>query len=363
MQVIHYMEKKKKVILHDIEYSVGGPKTVLAGIENSPLKDVYDFVRLPQKEGCGFSLLKAIRFVNRYRKLIDAQKADSIYVCGLQYVGFLMTLAAKMSNVRKVVVSVHGSDWDNPNGTMRKWILMHIIEPLTVKMADSVFTVCESAQLIVKALKASPKHNAGVVYNTFPNFDINKIEKGKIRKELNIASDKIVVSVIGRVVRAKGHQYIIDAIKKLHDNRYVFLVAGTGTYCDIYQHECAQEMANGSLYLLGVRNDIKEILCDTDIFLFATLNENHSMALLEAVNMHCAALVTDVGGNPEIIEDKVSGILVPPRNSDAIVSGLYKLADADLRNKYAQNAYNYAKEKFSVENTYGKLGKILNPDI
>lgn len=357
------MFNKKKVLLHDIEYLVGGPKTVLAGIVNSPLKELYDFVRLPQKGGCGFNPFKAISFVNRYRKLINSQHADSIYICGLQYVGFLMTLAAKMSNVKKIVVSVHGSDWDNPDGTVRKWILMYIIEPLTVKMADSVFTVCESAQRIIRSLNAAPQHNAGVVYNTFPNFDINKIEKRKIRKELKVDTDKIIVSVVGRVVKAKGHQYIIEAIKKLDDNRYVFLIAGDGEYLEVYRRECAREIEDGRLHLLGVRGDIKEVLNDTDIFLFATLNENHSMALLEAVNMRCAALVTNVGGNPEIIEDGFSGVLVPPKNSDAIVNGLQKLADRGLRDKYTQNAYDVAREKFSVVNTYGKLGEILNPRI
>lgn len=134
----------KKVILHDIQYSVGGPKTVLNGIVNSPLKDEFEFVRLKQVEGCGFNLFKAIKFVNHYRKQINKENADTIYICGLQYTGFLMTVAARLSNVKNVVVSIHGSDWDNPDKSLRKWILMHVIEPFTIKMCHSFFTVCEA---------------------------------------------------------------------------------------------------------------------------------------------------------------------------------------------------------------------------
>ena len=350
----------KRVILHEIQYSVGGPKTVLKGIVNSPLKQNFEFVRLLQKEGCGFNPFKAIRFINHYRMLINKENADAMYICGLQYSGFLMTVAARLSNVGNVIVSVHGSDWDNPDKSLRKWILMHIIEPLTIKMCDSFFTVCEAAQRTIGALKVSPSHNAGVVYNTFPNIDINTIPQGKFREELHIPKDKLIVAVVGRVVMAKGHQYIIEAIKKLTDPTYVFVIVGNGPYLDVYRQQCRKEISEGKVRLLGVRNDVYNILRDADIFLFATLNENHSVALLEAVNMECAVLATNVGGNPEIIENGKSGILIDSRNSDEIVDGLLQLKDASLRKVYTQAALLNAQEKFSIANTYGKLGRILN---
>lgn len=353
----------KKIILHDIQYSVGGPKTVLNGIVNSPLKNEFEFVRLKQMTGCGFNPFKAIRFINYYRILINKENADVIYICGLQYSGFLMTMAAKLSNVKRIVISIHGSDWDNPDKTLRKWILMHIIEPITIKMCDSFFTVCEAAQRTIGALKASPSHNAGVVYNTFPNINIDTVPKGRFRREQNISGNKIIVAVVGRVVMAKGHQYIIEAIKKMEDSDFVFVIVGDGLYLNVYKDTCRKEILNGKVRLLGVRNDVYSILRDSDVFLFATLNENHSIALLEAVNMKCAVLATNVGGNPEIIEHEKSGILIDSRNSEAIVKGLFRLKDASLREKYTETALLNAQEKFSVKNTYGRLANILKGKI
>lgn len=352
---------KKKILLHDIQYTNGGPKTVLNGIVNSYLGDKYKFVRIHQTNGCGFNPIKAVRFVWHYKKLIDSEKADVFYVCGLQYVGLLMTIAGKLSNVKKVVLSVHGSDWDNPDGTLRKWILMHIVEPLEVRLADSVFTVCEAAQRTIGALKYAKKcHNDGVVYNTFPNFNYESVESGKLRKELQIADDKIIVTSVGRVVIAKGHDYAIDAIKKISDSRYVFVIVGDGPYTEVYRRECAKEIEEGRVYVLGSRSDIKEILKDSDIFLFTTLNENHSLALMEAVNMHCAAIATNVGGNPEIIKKPDMGILIPPRDSNAIVKAIYAFSDKERRNICSDNAYTYGMNTFSIENTYGKLDKIFD---
>ena len=356
----YYMEqKKKKILLHDQRYSIGGPKVVLDGIRNSYLKEQFDFVTLEQTEACGFNPIKAIRFVIKYRKLINQEKADAIYICGLQYTGLLMTIASKLSNVKKVVLSVHGSDWDNPDGTLRKWILMHIVEPLEIKLADSVFTVCEAAQKTIKPLRRC-RHNDGVVYNTFPDVDYSKIPSGTIRKELGIGDDKIIVTSVGRVVKAKGHDYVIEAIKHISDNRFVFVVVGDGPYVDEYQKRCNEEIARGQVFLLGKRTDVYSILKDSDIFLFATLNENHSIALLEAVNMKCCALCTNVGGNPEIIENNESGILIPKCDSNAIIKGLYFLENEKLRKIYAQKAYDMCRDKFSIENTYGILHMIFN---
>lgn len=355
------MERKKKILLHDIQYTDGGPKTVLNGIVNSYLGLKYNFVRICQSGGCGFNPIKAIRFVWHYKHMIDAENADVFYVCGLQYTGLLMTLAGKLSNVKKVVLSVHGSDWDNPDGTFRKWILMHIVEPLEVRLADSVFTVCESAQRTIGALHFARKGcNCGVVYNTFPNIDYEKIESGKLRKELGISNEKVVVTSVGRVVEAKGHEYAIKAIKQFSDPDYVFVIVGDGSYTEVYKRELINEIVAKRVFVLGSRTDVKQILKDTDIFLFTTLNENHSLALMEAVNMHCAAIATNVGGNPEIIRDSETGILIPRKDVNAIICALVKLKDKSLRMNYTQRAYSYCRERFSIDNTYGKLDKIFS---
>lgn len=353
--------KKKKIILHDQQYTIGGPKGVLDGIEKSYLGQKYEFVRLAQPEGCGFNPFKAISFILKYRNKINKEYADAIYICGLQYVGLLMVITARLSNVKKICLSVHGSEWDNPDSTIRKWILMHIVEPLEVRLADSVFTVCEAAQRTVGALKyAKEGANAGVVYNTFPNFDYDTVESGKLRKELSLDNDKIIVVTVGRVVKEKGHQDIIEAIKQLQDEKFVYVIVGDGPFLEEYRKQCGEEIANGKVFLLGIRRDVKEILKDSDIFLFATYNENHSLALLEAVNMKCAALATNIGGNPEIVQHEVSGYLIPSNKPTAIVEGLTKLTDRKLRKDLAEKAYLTAKARFSIENTYGKLEQIFH---
>ena len=351
----------KKILLHDILYDIGGPNTVLNAITESYLNKKFLFKRVYQKGGCGYNPIKAIKFIFHYKKIIDKEHGDAIYICGLQYVGFLMTLAAKPSNVKEIIISVHGSDWDVKENTLRRKILKYIIEPLELRMADRIFTVCNSEQRIVKALKVAKKgSNIGTIYNTFPNINYDKVPSGKLNSLIGETKGKIIVASVGRVTERKGHQYIIEAIKKCKNDNFVFIIIGDGDYLQKYKDLCSKEIEERRLFLLGNRNDVIELLKDVDIFLFATLNENHSMALLEAINMHCTALVTNVGGNTETIKNEESGLVIPPMDSDAILKGLEKLQDKGIRDRYATNAYEYAKTKFSIENTLGKLDKLFS---
>lgn len=186
----------RKILLHTITAEkIGGTTTVIKEIQESYLKDKFELKNLYQTEACGFNPVKAIKFVLKYKRLIDSEHADAIYVCGLLYSGFLITLASKLSNVKNVILSVHGSEWDRPESKLiNRFLLCRIIEPLTVLLADNVFTVCQKA-LENPAIKKCGKRNTfGVIYNRIPQIEESSVTVGKIRKELKIDNDNTNVS-------------------------------------------------------------------------------------------------------------------------------------------------------------------------
>lgn len=352
----------RKILLHYIDYGIGGPNAVISGIENSFIGRKYELKRVVQHGGCGFNPLKALQFIAHFRRVISLEHADAILISGLQYSGFLMTVAAKLSNVKEIITAVHGSEWDVDDHTVRRWTLKHLIEPAEIRLADKIFTVCRAEQKRVKALRWARRGcNCGTIYNTFPaHLSREKTAAGQLKSIIGQQEGKIVVASVGRVTERKGHAYIIEAAKRCRDERFVFVIIGDGDYLPHYCEQCSRELDEGRLFLLGARNDVPELLRDVDIFLFASLNENHSVALLEAVAMRCAALVTAVGGNTETIRDGQTGIIVPPANADAIVKGLEKLGDKALREKYSAAAYDYCSRAFSEENTLGRLDKLFD---
>ena len=342
---------------------IGGTTTVISEIKNSYLKEKFDFVDIVQEDACGFNPIKAVRFVRKYKRLINNQHADSIYICGLLYSGFLMTLAAKLSNVKNVILSVHGSEWDKKISFLRRTLFCGILEPLTVFMADKVFTVCKHALGNVAIKRGGHGNVIGEIYNRMPDVDYDTYTYGDFRNEIGCREDKILVAVVGRVVYDKGHRFIIDAIKKLNDERYVFVVVGDGDYLNTYSTELQDRIRNNTVHLLGVRNDVFRVLKDTDIFLFATLRENHSKAMLEAVGMRCAIICSNVGGNPEIIDNEETGLIMPACDSDAIVASLKRLSDSNLRKKLVDKASEVIPERFSETKTFGRLEQLFKGEL
>lgn len=351
----------RKILLHLIRSErIGGTTTVINEIKNSYMKDKYEFIDLVQEESCGLSPIKAIRFVNKYRKKINNEHADSIYICGLLYSGFLMCLSAKLSNVKHIVLAVHGSEWDKNNTSSLRRSIFAVLEACTVQMADAVFTVCKKGLENPAIQRGGHGNISGVIYNQMPLFDKSCLIHGRFRDEIKCGEDKILVAVVGRVVEEKGHAYIIDAIKKINDDKFVFIIVGDGDYLERYHAELPEIIKSGSVRLLGLRNDVPQILNDCDIFLFATFRENHSKALLEAVAMNCAVVCTNVGGNPEIIDDDISGIMIPPRDSDAIVAALFRMSEKNVREGFVRKANEIIPNRFSVEKTMGKLDKLFD---
>ena len=350
----------KRILLHQVAYTSGGPNAVLDSIANSYLKEKYHFLRLYETGACGFNIFSAIKFVCKYRKKINETNSDIIYINGLHYNGFLITLAAKLSNVKKIAVCIHGSDWDNPNKSLRKKILMYIIEPLTVRMADAMVTVCKN-ELKCGALRIGGHGNIfGEVYNQFPGIDYKSYQYGVFRKSMGIPEDKILITNVGRCTKYKGHEYLMRAISSISDKDFVFVIVGSGEYEQIYKMAFADRIKDGSLYVLGNRTDVYSILRDSDIFVFPTLNENHSIALMEAVNMHCAVICTNVGGNPEVIDNNKTGLVIPARDSNAIIKALFQLKNKSLREQFSTKAYEVVSERFSVENTIGRLETLFD---
>ena len=102
----------------------------------------------------------------------------------------------------------------------------------------------------------------------------------------------------------------------------------------------AESLESERVIFLGYRDDVIELLAASDVYVFPTLHENLSNALLEAATMRLPMIATNVGGNPEIIQDGCEGILVPLKDSEALKEAIEKLTvDKQLRAEMGKNAF------------------------
>lgn len=336
--------------------NISGPNTSAKRIENSWLKDHYQFGRLIQSNIPGRVL--NMRLLYDMARQVRLFKPDIVHVSGLQSAGFYAVLAARIGGCKNVVTTVRGSSSEaigfNP---LFKRLYQHVIEPLTMSLSSNVYTVCNHLSEKFKINKR--KNYSGVIHNPAPIIDIEKLDRLVFRKEMEIDRDQIVVTIVGRMVYDKGISFIIDAIKNIPQQNIVFIFVGDGPYCEQAKEQLNQEIKEQKVFVLGKRDDVLNILAGSDIFLFATLHENLSNALLEACKVGLLVIATDVGGNKEVIEHEVNGLLIPPKSSQAIVDAIDTFYSCPDKMKACAKAVKKdVEDNFSQEKIFQKVRNI-----
>ncbi|MGJ7923306.1 glycosyltransferase family 4 protein [Neobacillus sp. LXY-4] len=182
----------------------------------------------------------------------------------------------------------------------------------------------------------------------------------KIKKENYYQNDKIIITCVSRLRPRKGHKYLFEALSYIKSqlNNVEVRIVGDGEMKNELETQ-VQELQLDNVYFLGSRNDIAELLNDSDIFVLPTTSDTVPISIIEAMFAQQAILTTDCGGIPEIIQDQYSGIIVEPANSEELAEKLLLLVtDWTLREKLAENAKNVAEKNLTAINMSKKIERI-----
>lgn len=349
---------KKKILLHrKNENQIGGPNRSVENMKNSFLSEKYEMCYLTQDielNRKGFFLLAIISLVQKIKK----EKPDLVQVMGLQVNGFLCTIAAKLCGC-KVLITARGFTEDAIGfNKIKKMIVVKILEPIQLILADHVITVCEHGYR-KKTIQKYARKKTTVIHNAAPTILIKK-EKFELRKKFNILKNEIICITVGRITYDKGFFYLAEAILKLKINKEIkFIIVGEGDYFYEFSEMLKEQIEDKQVIMLGKRKDVLDILEETDIFIFPTLHENLSNALLEACSTNNAIIATNVGGNKEVIKNNINGILIESRDSMALAKNIERISkDKKLRQRLAKNALKTSCENFSKEKLYGEYNEV-----
>ncbi len=158
----------------------------------------------------------------------------------------------------------------------------------------------------------------------------------RVRAELGMRDDVPAIGVISRLNRLKGVEYFLDAAERLAPRfpEAVFLVAGDNTepndrgrYRAGLEAEARRRGLGDRVRFLGFRRDVPEVLAALTVSVLPSLTEGLSNSVLESMAVGVPVVATAVGGNLELVEDGVSGVLVPPRDGAALASAIASLLE------------------------------------
>lgn len=347
-----------KIMLHLImPNQISGPNTASRKLFSSSLKLKYKFEFLVQSYHAGGKInFKLIRDLKKQIKLFNP---DVVHINGLQSSGFHAVLAAKLSK-KKVLMTVRGFSGDDLTlKPFKRFLFKHIVEPITLLLSDRVYTVCECAQQR-RELKRFRKKVMPFIHNCAPIIDFDIVSAKKVAREnMGFTIDDFVVIISGRMTYDKGITYIIGAIREIMnlipDNRLKFVFVGDGPMLDVIKSDL-RVFLNSSVFCLGKVDNVLKVIVAGDLFLFATLHENLSNALLEAMAVGLSVIATNVGGNKEVVENGKNGFLIPAMSETDIVECLKRCYEnPSLNESFQKCSLEIIKEKFTEKILLDKL--------
>ena len=290
----------------------------------------------------------------RLRKIVRENQITIIHAYGLK-AQLLCALSFFGSKSVKVLAAIH----DVYSFDSRfKLFLMRLFKK---KMQHSVFVSKSIAALASTKLKIPPEKSSVIVNAVAVDVLKNGIERTALRKSLDVNSDDLLILTVANLKPVKGHQHVLRAIPLLGDlaRKVKFCFVGLDFLNGALQRQAREMGVSEKIIFAGFREDIPQFLNAADIFLLPSLNEGLPLSLLEAATYGLPIIATDVGGIPEIITDRVMGLLIPPQSPQAIAAAIRMLVlDQPLRGELGRNAAGFVKKEFDLNRMVQQYEKV-----
>ena len=281
-------------------------------------------------------------------------------------------LAARMAGVPIAVGTLPGLGSLYTNDSLATRLLRSGYQPLqklACHLADlTIFQNHHDAQQFISAdvvpkRKATVIPGSGVRTDLFDPAKVSPSDRERVRAELGIQPDELVVTMISRLIRSKGVLDFAEAaqtVKRWH-RRVCFLLVGPPDE-DSIDRLTPTEVARLTQTVVcpGLRHDIPVVLALSDIFALPSFyREGIPRVLLEAASMGLPLVTTDSPGCSEVVEHGVNGLLVPVRDSDALAQAILCLVEEpEMRQRFGQKSRERAIARFDLCVIAGQICSI-----
>lgn len=307
-------------------------------------------------------LVQLIRFVRR-------ERPDIIHT-HTPKAGLLGMLAARLCNVPLRMHTVAGLPLMETTGLKRR--MLEITEVITYACATNVYPNSAGLKRFIEKhfgitapkLKVIGKGSSnGIDVNHFHTTDALKAEAMRIRNGFQISAGDLVFCFVGRVVRDKGIVELVDAFRRVraeasndprnhvtstthtdprqrHSSMRLLIVGGFEQELDPLPDETVDFLKNDpDVMLAGFQRDVRPWLLASDVFVFPSYREGFPNVVMQASLLRLPSIVSDINGCNEIITANENGLIVPPKNADALAAAMKLLAaDGALRQRFGDAA-------------------------
>jgi glycosyltransferase involved in cell wall biosynthesis len=267
-------------------------------------------------------------------------------------------LAAVLARVPRVVVWVHNCGDLEPRGRLRG-----LTDRVLGRVTDAWFGVAHAQVPYLVDELGVPRGKVRIIHNGVePSRFDGPVDAG-LRPSLGLHDDDLVVGILAALRPEKDHESFLHAaaLVAAASSRARFLVVGGGPRRPALEALAQRLGIEDRVVFTGPRDDVAALLHAIDVFVLSSFTiECFPMALLEAMAASRPAVCTAVGGVPEMVQEGVTGHLVPPRDPAALADRLIGLlADEPRRRAFGAAARARVEEAFTLERSVAEAERRL----
>jgi glycosyltransferase involved in cell wall biosynthesis len=303
---------------------------------------------------------RALRECLRFRSYLRRHRIDVVHAYNF-YANVFAVPAARLARVPVVLASIRdtGEIWTAKQRAVNR---------MACRLADRVVV---NAETIKRGLveEGYPSEQIVVVHNGIICPPLKEGSDRMLHRQLGLSPNDVLIGVVCRLARVKGLEYFLDAAPDIIARvpQAKFVIIGDNSFNPEYREELKQQTARlgmqDRVIFTGFRLDVQSIIPSLAVSVLPSLKEGLSNALLESMAAGVPVVATNVGGNPEVVIDGETGLLVPPKNPGALAEAICRvLLTPGLRQSFGQAGRRRVLEYFSnermirtVERLYGDL--------
>jgi glycosyltransferase involved in cell wall biosynthesis len=262
------------------------------------------------------SIIKAIR------RHLKENRIDVIH-CH-QYTPWVYGALAAMGTKTKVIFTEHGRFYPDSSSWKRK-----LINPWLCRMTDHITAISKSTKQSLIDFENIPEIRIDVIYNGIKPLVADKNNTIALRAKHHIPHDSKILGTVARLDPIKNQEMMIKAfykVLKTHPKTFL-LIVGDGEERQVLQSLVDELKLKPNVIFTGYDANPVNLINLMDVFLLSSFSEGTSMTLLEAMSLGKPCVVTDAGGNREVISHGESGLVAMNNDENDYVDKIKTMLD------------------------------------
>lgn len=301
------------------------------------------------------ALVSDVRALGKLCSLFRRERYDIVHTHNAK-AGVLGRIAGKLTGVPVVVHTAHSISFAASASSVTNWVY-RVLDWACAPLSDKIITVSKlNTETYLRAGIGRPEQYVTIYSGVETARYLDRSQRAACRHELGISEGDQLIAWIGRLNRQKDPVTFVRAAKLLASRfpQMRFVMVGEDPLGESLERDVRKEVDHSQLgsmvRLLGYRADVDRILAAADLVMHTSLYEGLGRTVVEAMLAGTPLVATAVDGVREaVVSGKRGGLLVPPKNPEALAEAAVRLvSDPGLRAKVVEAGQSWARQRFEV---------------